>query len=375
MKCQHLIRLAFAVLFAATVSGRAAVVQSPEQLLPSDTLAVVSVPDFDHLRQVTLSSPWGLFWQDAEMKPFREKFLHRWQTNVVEPLERELGVKFQEYIGLMHGQVTLAITRNGWDGTTNQSPAWLVLLDVKDNTNALTGQLAALRKKWVDAGKSLKTEKIRDIEFLNLLFAPNDLKKAMENAFPGLKEEKSTKDSPDKPGEKTGLYVGQSGSLLLLGSSTKDLEKVLVRQAGGLVPMLAAEPVFESCQPQLRGSTLLGWVNLQVILENVRRQLIAASAANPPKDPMAPRPEKVLSAAGLDGLKAAIFSFKETADGYFWEGTLRVPEASRKGLLRMLALETAEAQPAAFVPVDAVKFYRSRLDVQKAWAAIETALA
>jgi hypothetical protein len=54
---------------------------------------------------------------------------------------------------------------------------------------------------------------------------------------------------------------------------------------------------------------------------------------------------------------------------------VNVPEGARKGLFKILAVDTKDASPPPFIPADAVDFSRWRIDLQKAWTAIEAMLA
>ena len=49
--------------------------------------------------------PQAQFWDDPALKPFREKFMAKWNEEVVKPLERDLGVKFDDYHALLQGQI------------------------------------------------------------------------------------------------------------------------------------------------------------------------------------------------------------------------------------------------------------------------------
>ncbi|PYJ04855.1 MAG: hypothetical protein DME25_09370, partial [Verrucomicrobia bacterium] len=93
-----------------------------------------------------------------------------------------------------------------------------------------------------------------------------------------------------------------------------------------------------------------------------------------PDPPLAPRPEKLLAATGLAGLKTIAFDFRNSDEGTLFELFLGAPEATRQGILKLLVGEAKEHRPPAFVPADAVKFQRWRLDGQKAWAALEKML-
>src|SRR5688572_11745485 len=82
-----------------------AAVPPPEKLLPPDTLFVVSAPDWTKLRDVYKKSPQCQFWDDPGIKQFREKFQTKWNEDFVKPLERDLGVKLDDYSALLQGQI------------------------------------------------------------------------------------------------------------------------------------------------------------------------------------------------------------------------------------------------------------------------------
>src|SRR5262245_4338878 len=142
---------------------------SPEKLLPSDTLAVITVPDFAKARIAYEANATSQLWRDPAMRPFSEKLMTKVKEEFLAPLERQLGVKLADYSGLVQGQFTFAVSQNGWQGNPAPLPVWLLLVDAKEKGSQLRTNLADLKKKWVEAGKTLKTEKIRDLEFTTLM--------------------------------------------------------------------------------------------------------------------------------------------------------------------------------------------------------------
>src|SRR5206468_156625 len=86
-------------------------------------------------------------------------------------------------------------------------------------------------------------------------------------------------------------------------------------------------------------------------------------------------PEKILTATGLGALKTLAINYQNSNEGSLFQLFLGVPEAGRQGILKILAGEAKEYNPPAFVPADAVKFQRWRLDGQKAWATLEKTLS
>src|SRR5262245_43185026 len=100
------------------VAARAAM-PAAEQLLPADTLVLVKVPDWDKTLAWFGDSPQGKLWAHPTMKAFRESFVKRFAEEVLGPIEKELGLKFSEYKDLVHGQLAFALTRNRWDGKSD----------------------------------------------------------------------------------------------------------------------------------------------------------------------------------------------------------------------------------------------------------------
>jgi hypothetical protein len=86
------------------------------------------------------------------------------------------------------------------------------------------------------------------------------------------------------------------------------------------------------------------------------------------------KPEKIVGALGLNGLKSLAMTFQDSNEGELFQVFVGAPEASRQGLLKILAGDPNETMPPGFVPADAVKFQRWRIDGKKTWATIEKML-
>src|ERR1043165_255295 len=215
-------------LWVGLSSALQAAVPSPEKLLPADTLAVITVPDCAKARAAYEANASTQLWRDPAMKPFTEKLKTKLKEEFITPLERQLGVKFEDYSGLAQGQITFAVLQNGWPGNSTPLPAWLLLVDTKDKSGQLKTNLADLKKKWLEAGKTLKAEKIRDVEFTTLKVSGRDLAQTLEKSFSDSKTDKEDKKS-DSDLEVT---IGQSDSLLIAASDPKAVEKILILQSG-----------------------------------------------------------------------------------------------------------------------------------------------
>ena len=135
----------FAASLAFTASLRAAIPPA-ENLLPSDTLFVITVPDCGTMRSVMHDSPQWMLWGDPAMKPFHDKFMAKLNEAFVGPLEKDLGMKLADFADLPQGQFTFAVTQNGWSGTSTPTPGMVLLLDTKDKRDSLKTTLATLQK-------------------------------------------------------------------------------------------------------------------------------------------------------------------------------------------------------------------------------------
>lgn len=346
-----------------------------EQLLPDDTIGLVTIPDWKKFTADISKSPYGQLWNDPAMKPFRENFNSNFQADFLKPLEKELGVKLADYQELLQGQITVALTtpKEG----SNELLDLLLLIDTRDKSEVLTKKLSELKKKWTDSGKAVQTEKIRDTEFSSIAFTSKDVDALLKKAFPG--EDEDEEDADEKKAdsakeEKIQLRIGQYKSLLIIGENSKAIEKLLARQSGGLVPPLAEKAVYQKAHAQLfRDSLAHGWVNVKPIFEKLLQ-----FAQQEKRDPTPGMPslqmDKILPVIGFSSIESLAAKIAGGADGSSAEFLIGAPEGQREGIVKLLTLEKKDAAPPAFVPADVTKFGRTRIDAQKAWTVLENML-
>jgi hypothetical protein len=310
------------------------------------------------------------------MKPFRDKFIAKWKEEFVVPLERDLGVKLANYRGLLQGQFTFAVTQNGWEGGKDgNQPATLLLLDAREKGGQLKTNLTELRKKWVDSGKSVKTETIRGVDFWIISASSNNVPRTLRKFFP-QRQEIQEKGKEDEPQPASGnIVIGQYESLLIVGSSVKSVENVVARLTGSAVPALADEAAFDVTKSTVfRGAPLFVWVNTKRIFD-----VVAAAPLEEP-NPEAPSPVpslnmgRILKATGLAEVKTLALAWRSSADGLGLDLFIGAPESTRSGLFKVLAADARDSNPPAFVPAEVMKFQRWRMDCQKAIATLEKML-
>ena len=347
-------------------------IPAPEKLLPDDTLIMVTAPNFTKIREIYRSAPQSQLWNDPAMKPFKDKFLAKLEESITDPLERDLGVRLSEYADLPQGQVTFAVTQNGWPATPDTFPGVLLLLDSKGKSSQLKTNLAALRRKWVNSGKPIKTDRIRDVEFSIYQVSSADLPKALRNAFvPHYAGEDTPAETETNGTPKHELVVGQYESLLILGNSTRAVEKIAVHLTGGAMPSLSDLAAYQANHLSMfRESPFYGWLNVKAIVDAMNRK---PSSADPDAEDSFPMfsPAKILAAIGLNGLKTLAFNVQYSNEGSSFQLFVGAPESTRAGLFKIFQGEARESGPPPFVPATAVKFQRYRIDGQKAWKELQ----
>ena len=360
--------LGAAALFLTTARLVSAAIAPAETLLPADTLAFFTMPDTASFRVVARTSPQLMLWNDPAMRPFHDKFMAKFNERFVSPLEKDLGVNVSEFLDLPQGQLTLAVTGNGSIGHEEVTPGLLLLLDARDKSAALKSNLAALTKKWNDAGRKLRTETLHGIAFTVVPLGSNDFTSLFPKHSPVPEPGKEPK--PEKPGE---IYFAQFESLLVAGNTAAAVDAVASHLSGGNVPSLADDAGFAADKlSQFRDQpNYYGWFNGDKFFT-----LMSQVPENAGDSPM-PRFSvlKTLGAVGLGSLKSASFAMRDNREGAALTVHFTAPESARVGLLKLIALPAKDASAPLFVPSDAVKFSRARLDGKQAWADLQKMVA
>ena len=315
----------------------------------------------------------GQLWRDPAMKPFVDKFNDHLQTAVLQPLEHQLGIHLADYLELWQGQLTFALLPLDLPDPAAAPFASVIILDTGNHAAQLATNLAAIGKKWMDAGKNLKTETIRGVEFAGFITSTDELSR--QKLLPALADTNAADDIlPKPPSQPVELLAGRSGSLLLVSQSREAVEKILARQEGGLIPPLDNSPAFQNdFAARLRDAPVFVWLNAKSWLGAVGAPLVrppgesglAASVA-------ALATDGAMGALGFNGLTTASAAVHSTPRGLDIQFFVGVPESARRGLLNILATEARDASPPPFIPGDAVKFSRVRFDFPAKWRAFES---
>ncbi|HZV33660.1 MAG TPA: hypothetical protein VFB72_03720, partial [Verrucomicrobiae bacterium] len=339
-----------------------------EKFLPDDTLVMLTIPDSIRARQIYANSPQGRFWNDPAMKDFKDKFMGKVSGGYLTALEHDLGLHLEDYTNLPQGQFTLACIQNGWQGKQGQ-PAFFVLLDTKDKSSRLKANLDELKKKWINLGKNIRTEKIRDVDFSVVSVSKADFIKPSTKPAEPLGPDLPPPMPPDTNNmTRRDIYIGQAGSLLIACDSPKVIEKVLARLSGGSVNVLSDFAAFDANHAMFHDVPVYGWINIKAFVDVFSQS--SEADADAAAGAFGFSADKVLAGLGLNAVKSIAFNCRFSDEGSQLNVTLSVPDGARTGLVKLFAGDAKDCNPPAFVPADAVKFQRWRFDGPKAWPTI-----
>jgi hypothetical protein len=317
---------------------------SPDQFLPPDTLAVFAIPDCTGAAAAWRDQAIARLWRDPAMRPFRDKLEGRLRESVIAPWEERLGMSLTNQLQLLRGSLTIAWVGNGWPGKQEAEPDWLVALDSRDRAAELATQINQWKTNLAAAGHQIRSERAGEREYSVI--------------------------SPRRDANE--VWIGQTGSMLWVGSSKLVLEQARARGSGNGGVTLMANPEFERAHKSALGSAqLYGWVHLKPLLEFLGRQGAADEASGALG---LLQPSTLLPALGLQDVRSLSFAANSTPAGTSGELRIGVPESSRTGLFRMLLPGRNPADPPAFVTEATTRFQRLRVDLPGAWAALEDAV-
>lgn len=110
---------------------RAQSVPPPEKLLPADTLGVITVPDLTAARRLYEQSPQMRLLGEPALEAFVNQVRAKLETEFFQPFEQQTGASLADYLAVAQGQVTFALTRNGWPARPGAEPGLVVLIDAR----------------------------------------------------------------------------------------------------------------------------------------------------------------------------------------------------------------------------------------------------
>ena len=347
-----------------------------EKILPSETILMFTIPDIDKTIQLSKQSPQGKFWNDPSIQPAKEKFLAKWNADVVAPLEKELGIKFSDYSGIANGQMTFAVLFT--KVATNTPPinvGSVFLMESGVNKEKLEKSLADIIQKY-SKGHNVVTNKVRDLDFYELEINSEEVSKIIDKVIPNPSDGWETLDGP-KPKPKNVQHkvsIGKVDSLFIASDSTNWIDKVVANKLGKSSTSLIDNQNFKKFYDSLqKDTTICAWANIEPIIQLATTKK-PEEKKNQGQGGFDINAGKILNAIGLNGLKGIEMTVCMVPEGGMFDLFMKIPANERSGLIKALIPEQKDTSIPPYVPSNVVSFIRYRLDLQKTWATIESEL-
>ena len=358
-------------IFLLTLVGLCRADMAPSQdLLPTNTLAVLSIPEVSVAKLAWLTSNPGRLWQDPAMAPFRNQFENSVRQKWLTVLERESGLELRELLDLTRGQATLAVfpPLPAEPGSEDSGSNWLLLLDTRTGSAALSKALDAARARvGTNTPATAKTREVGDLRFTTVTL---DLQMV---AAAGGKPPSAPGEALEDEDLRWELCYGQVGSAFVAGPSWAAISNALPRlTATNASPGLGSKASFG----RLWNSTLkdrLAWsyVDVASLYERLSPRLEGVFGM---LSLLGADPAKVVPATGLTSIKAVGGGVQFTTNGWTTELAIEVPAAERVGLTRLMEILPLEAGVLEGVPEGVASFQRWRIDGPGGWKALEASL-
>jgi len=342
-------------------------VAPPQQFLPPDTLAVVTLPDVPAARSAWQASNPGRLWADPAMGDFRARFEGTFRQKWLAGIERESGLDLGELLALTRGQATFAVLPPPTPTPGAEAPGipWLLLLDAREGSDALARLLDKARAHLATRAPSVATNlQIDGHRFTRLTL---DLQASVP---PGAQVPAEKLEDENLHWE---VCFGQVGSAFVAGPSWSAVSNVIPRLAA---TNAAAGMAGRASFARLWSSTLKdrpAWFHVDVAavyqriapgLEGVFGMLSLLGAD----------PAKVVPATGLESIGAVAGAVTATGAGMTADLVVECPAAKRAGLTQVMQILPKEAGLPEGIPDGVASFQRWRIDGAAGWKALESSL-
>ncbi len=312
-----------------------------EDVLPEDTLFLVTIRDIPALGEKLKGYSLYDLWQEPSVQRFLEKPFHRLEEEI-QKAEGEAGVTLKELWSLLQGQAALAVSAD----PASPAPEVVLLVDVGDQGE----EAARVFGKLLD--RLLEREGF-----------PFEVSKT-EEEYEGATLIKIHVEGQEGAVTSTPVVAyGVAGDVFVLGRPEGAVKRTIGFLANAPQRALSASASYrETLRKVSQDSDVVAYANIGQILS-----VIEQKAQGTPAPAM-------ISALGLHGLDAACMGIEfdgEYATSRLFIGMSGVPQ----GLLALLTPKPGPLHSGAEAPADAAGFMSMRFDGTAVWEEVEKTLA
>jgi hypothetical protein len=300
------------------------------ELLPENTLGMISIPDTQDLATRFMNTSTGRMTQDPEMKPVVDQ-LYGSLSELVGTVQDKIGLSLPEIVAIPQGEVTFAVV-----AVKGAPPAMVLLLDAGDN-------IANARKlfdRWMAVVWGEENEAVKREETVN---------GAKITVFDNVGPSRRT------------IVVVEKDSTIVIGNNAEVVKGILAIWNGEKGRVLSDNSNFGTIMNRCQGANdqrpQVIWfadpINFMrsVAEENMGVRLGVA----------------MLPALGLDGFSAIGGSMIYDAGQYDAVSHIHVLlENPRSGIIKVIALEPGVSKPESWVPSDVASYTTAHVKIDTA---------
>ncbi len=287
-----------------------------KELLPEDTLGLVSITDTQDLAQRFMNTSLGLMSQDPQMKPVIDQ-LYGSMSELVASLQDKIGLSLPDIVALPHGEITVAVV-----AIKDAPPAFVFLFDAGDQIANARVLLQRAADAAVNNGAAKQEESVKDAK-ITILSGPGTEFLAFF--------------------DKDGTIVG--------GTNLDAVKRILGIWNGEKGKVLSDNANFGTIMNRCQGSQdqrpqVIWFVDPINIMRSMAEQNVGLRVG-----------VAVLPLLGLDGLSGIGGSLMYDVGQYDSVSHIHVLlENPRSGIIKMIALESGVSKPERWVPTDVASY-------------------
>ncbi|MGD2095672.1 MAG: DUF3352 domain-containing protein [Phycisphaerales bacterium] len=302
------------------------------KLIPPETVLLIDIDDFSHLRRQFEKTSFYKFYKDPAMAPFVNNLKTKLQEKLQEEDDELLDIIFNKEV-LPEGRVTFALVINEQIKDSNDPPL-LLLTQWGQNTNRIKELIDKMVKEDVEDGFYRQSTNYRGVDIITIGPKPSD---SVSYCF-------------------TDDY--------LIGAANQDLIKFTIAHIKGAdSPTLANDSDYTATMRTIKSSTN-GQIDVYVNI----KQIIKMAIAEDPTDKV----KTTISNIGVDNVASLGYSIglgdSPQSSGIDLFGTIFLKVTGpKKGICKMLDLESASFRPPRFIPNSAYSVSFVNLNIRKAF--------
>lgn len=314
-----------------------------EQLLPPQTMLMISVPDVPELKAQGADSLFGKLLADPALQPFLDEVRGK-LDEASNAVSEKLGLTLSDLADLPQGEVTFALV-----APKPGKLAGLMLFDYGENGEKIDKLLEQGHSAAVEQGCEHSTQMVGDVE-VNIYKIPNN--------------------DPNNPIKHVAYF--SHDSYLGVATDIAALQQVLDRMSGSKRDSLATTDVYTYISEKVEAGDAdpafvwyfdpIGLVQSAVTMIQVQ-------------NPQAAMVMGFLPILGIDKLKGMGGASYFAVDDY--DGMTKsfiYAEQPTSGLMNVFQFPATAMAPPAWVPADAVMYSGFNWDAAEAYSAVETLL-